>query len=153
MRVKYSVGILASALAISSLTAMAAQVSKPKNPCRIEISFPHISTNISERRGIREVKVNAFSTCNYPHSRISLSVQLWKENRLFKQMLLETVERQPNLVPSGVRLYNEGTFLPCLNYNSTKYYGIAFGKAMINGKWHFARSELKVEIPPLRCGT
>jgi hypothetical protein len=152
MNNKYSVGILTGALAISSLTAVAIQVGKPKDLCRIEVSIPHISTFISQRQGIRAVKVNAFSTCNRPHSRVSLTVQLWKENLLLKQMLIQTVERHPKLVPAGMRVYNEGTFVPCLNFQSSHYYGVAYAKAMINGKWHFARSKVKIEIPPLNCG-
>lgn len=153
MNFKYSVGLLAGTLALTSLTAVAVQVSKPKNPCRIEVSIPHISTFISKRQGIRAVKVNAFSTCNRPHSRVSLFVQLWKENLLFKEMLIQTVERNPKLVPAGMRVYNEATFVPCLNFNSTQYYGIAYAKAMIDGKWHFARSKLEIMIRPLNCGT
>ncbi len=99
------------------------------------------------------MKVNAFSTCNRPHSRVSLTVQLWKENRLLKEMLIQTVERHPKLVSAGMRVYNEGTFVPCLNFQSSHYYGVAYAKAMINGKWHFARSQLEIEIPPLNCGT
>ncbi len=99
------------------------------------------------------MKVNAFSTCNRPHSRVSLTVQLWKENRLLKEMLIQTVERHPKLVSAGMRVYNEGTFVPCLNFESSHYYGIAYAKAMINGKWHIARSQLEIEIPPLNCGT
>jgi hypothetical protein len=153
MNFKYSAGILAGTFALTSLTAVAIQVSKPKNSCRIEVSIPHISTFISKRQGIRAVKVNAFSTCNHPHSRVSLSVQLWKENLLFKEMLIQTVERNPKQVPAGMRVYNEDTFVPCLNFESTQYYGIAFSKAMIDGKWYFARSQLKIKIPPLNCGT
>jgi hypothetical protein len=153
MNFKYSAGLLAGTFALTSLTAVAVQVSKPKNPCRIEVSVPHISTFISKRQGIRAVKVNAFSTCNRPHSRVSLSVQLWKENLLFKEMLIQTVERNPKLVPAGMRIYNEATFIPCLNFDSTQYYGIAYAKTIIDGKWHFARSQLEIEIQPLNCGT
>lgn len=153
MRKGYSVGILIGTLAVSSLTAVAVQVSKPKAPCRIEVSLPHISTFISRHQGIRAVKVNAFSTCNRPHSRVSLTVQLWKENLLLKEKLIQTVERHPKLVPAGMRVYNEGTFVPCLNFELSHYYGVAYAKAMINGKWHFARSQLEIEIPPLNCGT
>ncbi len=47
MKNNYAVGILTGALAVSSLTAVAIQVSKPKAPCRIEVSLPHISTFIA----------------------------------------------------------------------------------------------------------
>ena len=153
MKTTYVTAILASTLVLTSLAAVAQQDRKPKNPCRIDISFPHISTNIDERQGIRAVKVNAFSICNRPHSHISLTVQLWKENKVFKEMLIETVARQPKLVPAGARFYNENTFVPCLNYKMTNYYGIAFAKAKIDGKWYIAQHKLEVEIPPIRCGT
>ena len=152
MRNNLPAGILVGALAVSSLTAIAVQVKKPKELCRIEVSLPHISTFISKRQGIRAVKVNAFSICNRPHSRISLTVQLWKENILLKEMLIQTEERNPNIVPARTRVYNEGTFVPCLNYKLSQYYGVAYAKAMIDGKWHFAKSRLTIMIPPLNCG-
>lgn len=150
---RFFAGTVAGVLAVSSISVFAIQGSKPKNPCRIEVSIPHISTFISKRQGIRAVKVNAFSTCNQPHSRVTLNVQLWKENLIFKELLFQTVERNPDLVPPGTRVYNEATFVPCLNFSSTRYYGVAYAKAMIPGKWHFARSQLKIELPPLNCGT
>ena len=153
MKKQYSVVILLATLTVGSVGAFTIQESKGKNPCRIHLSYPHISTNLTERQGIQAVKVNAYSVCNRPHSKISLSVQLWKENLVFKELLLETVAREPRLVPAGKRFYNENTFVPCLNRESTKYFGVAFGKALIQGKWYVARDEIEVEIPPLKCGT
>lgn len=153
MKTRYSAGFLAASLAITTFTFVSLQDRKPKNPCRIEVSYPHISTNIDERQGIRAVKVNAYSICNRPHSRITLRVQLWKENKVFNELLIQTIAREPKLLPAGKRFYNESTFVPCLNFRETKFYGVAYGKAMIDGKWFFAQHKLEVDMPSIQCGT
>lgn len=153
MKKQYSASIFIATLTLGTLGVLTFQETKTKSPCRIHVSFPHISTNLAERQGLQAVKVNAYSVCNRPHSKISLSVQLWKENLIFKELLLETVAREPKLVPAGQRFYNENTFVPCVNRESTKYFGVAFGKAMIQGKWYVARDKIEIEIPPLKCGT
>jgi hypothetical protein len=153
MKKKISAALITSSLVASTLIVFLTGGHESKSDCRIQVSIPHVSTSISERFGLKAVKVNAFSTCNRPHERITLVVQIWKENLVFKELLISHVEREPKLMPAGKRFYNESTFVPCLNSQMTKYYGVAYGKAMINGKWYFANHKLDIVIPPIPCGT
>lgn len=126
---------------------------KSKPLCRIEVSYPHISTSLIKNKGIRAVKVNSYSTCNRPHSRIRLTVEIWKEGLFLKEKLFSTTERRIAPIPAYERFYNNSTFIPCLNRKPTRYYGVAYAKALIGDKWHYARDQLDIEFKVIPCGT
>jgi hypothetical protein len=41
----------------------------------------------------------------------------------------------------------------CLNSKTTKYFGITYSKAIIQGKWQYAGRTQSSSIVPLKCGT
>lgn len=125
---------------------------KDKNPCRVEIEYPHISSYFVKNSGFNAVKVNAYSVCDRPHSRVSVTVELWKEEALFKKRIKKTIARHVGLLTPNEKFYNQKTFVRCKSSKKTLYFGVAYAKALIVGKWHFAAHKLDISIP-VDCGT
>lgn len=144
--------VTAGLLAFSGSSVVAVKM-KNAPLCRIEVSYPHMSTSLIKNKGIRAVKINAYSTCNRPHSRITLTVEIWKEGLFLKEKLFSTTERRSTPIPAYERFYNNSTFIPCQNRELTRYYGVAYAKALIGDKWHYARDQLDIEFKVIPCGT
>lgn len=114
--------IIISLLNMNSALGSQSSTKEPKPPCRLQISIAHLSTHINERLGIRAVKVDASSICNIPQSDVAITVEIWKKGKLQNHQV------------------------------RTSYYGVAYSKAFIAGKWQYARHVLSLEIIPLNCG-
>ncbi|MBI3430370.1 MAG: hypothetical protein HY050_10035 [Actinobacteria bacterium] len=144
--------LLALLIAIPS-NATAARPKAPKASCRIEIDNAHISTSLLTHRKIRYVKVNARSICNVPQQRVTLTVEIYKTgifgNHFVKRF--KTEENSPK--SSGQRVDIKNAAVKCTNSESTSYFGIAYAKAIIQGKWQYAGRTLSKLIVPLKCGT
>lgn len=137
----------------SAMSASARAEIPPKSPCRIQVDQPHISTNLLRKENRRVVKVNAFSICNVPHSNVSLTVELWKEGLLVNHLVRRSEIESTGVIFPGDKVTNAQTFQFCRNSRSTKYFGVAYSKALIKGVWHYARHALKNKNTDLRCGT
>lgn len=127
--------------------------SSAKLPCRIEVSIAHISKDIWIKTGKRAVKVDAFSTCLLPQSKVTLTVELWKTGNLINHFVLKTVRRSPGVTSPRVRVENFDTYVFCKNQELTLWYGVSYSQAFIDGQWHYARQVLSREIKPIKCGT
>lgn len=137
---------------VASAVLVAPVLKKEKIPCRVEVGRLHISTFLEEREGLVAVKVNAFSICNRPHSKVTLTVELWKEEIIFKKKIRKTVMVNPGLVPANQKFWNENTYVPCNSAAETLYFAKAYGKALIDGVWHFAADKSEKSVP-IKCGT
>ncbi len=145
--------ILIIASASPSVSNSAEPNVRPKPPCRIEIGQPHISSWALAKYGYRAVKVNAFSKCNVPQSKVTLTVEIWKEVTFGSSLVARTVVKSPRVTPPGSKVENFETLRRCESYDETKFYGIAYAKAFIQGKWQIARDTYSLNIKPLACGT
>jgi hypothetical protein len=143
---------LLSIIVISS-TQMNNSWAVSKAACRIEVSDAHLSTQIFEQSGKRAVKVDAYSICDLPQSKVALTVELWKFGSFSNYKLAATTVNSPGTTLPGKRVNNFGTFLPCKNSVATRFFGIAYSKAYLDGKWQYARHVQSKEIFPLPCGT
>lgn len=123
-----------------------------KEPCRVEVGLPHISKYFLKFRNINAVKVNAFSICNKAHSNVALTVELWKEGSLFKERISTTIVQHQGMIQPRVKFWNTSTFTLCSSSIKTLYFGKAYAKARIDGKWHYAVHKLKFSTP-VKCGT
>ncbi len=139
--------------AITFLSLQTANPTSPKLPCRIEVSNAHISKDVWIKTGKRAVKVDAFSTCHLPQSRVTLTVELWKTGQPFNHFVFKTITRSPGVTSPRVRVENFNTYIFCKNRDLTFWYGVAYSKAFIGGKWQFARHVLSQKIEPIECGT
>jgi hypothetical protein len=137
--------IAAAALAIPKAA------NDPSN-CKVSIGYPHISKFIQRNNGYLAVKVNAYSKCDRTHSRVTLTVELWKEELLLKKRIRKTVARHLQEIPAGEKFRNLGTFVRCNSDAKTLYFAKAYAKAWIDGKWQFATDRSKISIPVF-CGT
>jgi hypothetical protein len=129
---------------------------KPKEikaSCRIEIDNAHISTSLLKNRKLKYVKVNARSICNVYQQRVTLTVEIYKTGKLSNQLVqsFETKEGLPS--SSGLVVKMNNALVRCRNTRETAYYGIAYAKALINGKWQYAGKTYSKSIILLNCGT
>jgi hypothetical protein len=124
-----------------------------KSPCRIEVSMAHISKYIFLKTGKQAVKVDAFSKCNVAQSKVTLTVELWKVGNIGNHLVVLRAKRSPGVTLPGRQVENFTTFMFCKNNKLTNYYGVAYSKAFIAGKWQFARHVLSQKIVPIECGT
>lgn len=125
----------------------------PKASCRIEIGNAHISTTLLIHRKLKYVKVNARSICNVPQQRVTLTVEIYKTG-LFGDHFVDrfkTEEFSPQ--SSGLRVKISNATVECKNDEMTHYFGIAYAKAIIQGKWQYAGRTRSDGIIPLHCGT
>ena len=141
-------------LGIASSTANALDSTKnPKPPCRIQIAHAHISKSVFLRYGVRAVKVNASSICNVPQSKVTLTVEIFKHGLFGPQLVARSVKRVPRITYPGNKVDNFDTWRRCKTFEETRFFGKAFAKAFIQGKWQLASDTYSIELEPLRCGT
>jgi hypothetical protein len=126
---------------------------EPKAPCRLQISNAHISTYLIEKSGVRAVKVNASSICNVPQSNVTITVELWKTGLLGNHLVRRRTTHSAGTTFPNSRVDNFLTFKRCTDRDPTQYFGIAYSKAFIAGKWQYARHTQTKKIIPLNCGT
>jgi len=126
---------------------------EPKPPCRLQITNAHISTYLIEKSGIRAVKVNASSICNVPQSNVTITIEIWKTGLLGNHFVRSQTTHSSGSTFPGSRVDNLVTFKRCKDLSSTRYFGIAFSKALIAGKWQYARDTRSKFISVLKCGT
>lgn len=147
------VQVVAITVATSSLWNTADPSKQPKPPCRIQIGKAHISSWALAKFGYRAVKVNAFSKCNVPQSKVTLTVEIWKIGKFTNTRVASTVIKSPGITPPGRKVNNLETLRRCKTFDETQYYGIASAKAFIQGKWQYARDTYSLDIESLECGT
>lgn len=97
--------------------------------------------------------VKARSICTVIQQQVTLTVNIYKVEK-FGNPLLDTVSTNPlDPASSGQVVRNYDNLVDCKNFKRTKYYGVAYAKALINGRWNYAgrvRSPKTIEI---NCGT
>ena len=99
------------------------------------------------------MKVDAFSRCQSPQSKVTLTVELWKTGEFLNHFVYSTVKRSIGITSPRDQVENFDTYAFCKNRETTSYYGIAYSKAFIEGKWQYARHVLSRIINPIDCGT
>ena len=139
------------ALPIASASEPTPKTSKP--PCRIDIDNAHLSTSVFHRRGVRVVIVKARSICNVLQQRVLLTVQIYKTELLGDRLVTHSKTNPQAQSSSGYVISNNGTTKVCATTALTRYYGIAYSKALINGKWLYAGRTQSPKTISLACGT
>ncbi len=125
----------------------------PKASCRIEIDNAHISTYLEEIGRGRYLKINARSVCNVYQKSVLLTVEIYKIE-FFRSRLLDSFSTNPLSAKSNGEIVEiKGAFVKCKNTKKTKYFGVAFSKALIHGEYQYAGRTRSKNILPLRCGT
>lgn len=151
----FCAALLAILLLLFSTPANAATsgLKVPKASCRIEIDNAHISTSLLKHRKTRNVKINARSICNVLQQRVTLTVEIHKTG-IFDNHLVRRFKTDANSTSSsGLRVEINNATVECLNSKTTSYFGIAYSKAIIQGRWQYAGRTQSTSIVPLHCGT
>ena len=138
-----------------SVSASAADSTEPpKKPiCRIEIDNAHISRHELKFGSRRAVIVKARSICNVVQAEVTLTVNIYKVEK-FGHPMLNSISTDPlDSKSTGKIVTNYKNSIDCLNYKRTKFYGIAYAKALINGKWNYAGRTRSLKTIEINCGT
>lgn len=145
--------VLTIALNVLFLDSSQAVVTPPLTKCNIEIDDPHISENLLRTRNLRAVKVNARSRCNKPMRDLILTVEIYKVG-LFRdyQVAKEEISVMGNIYSNRV-IKNQKTHAKCEDRRESKYYGIAYAIAIIDGKPTKTLKVLSEKIKLLKCGS
>lgn len=143
--------ILSVILISNSLPALAEN--RPKTQCNIRVDNVHVSKSIRAKKGFDAVKVSARSKCNMNMSNLSLTVELRKVG-LFRNHLLRvrTLEVR-KVIPANFSITNKSTWFKCKNHQSSRYFGVAYAKALISEKTVFTPRVYSERITILPCGT
>ncbi len=144
---------LTTALSTTEVQASTLGSTADKPPCRIELDNAHISTTAYEKHNVAVVIVKARSICNQYQSEVSLSVEIYKVEHFGNKIVTESVTSPNDPKSSGFIITSKNTTKVCISGAKTKYYGIAYAKALINGKWQFAGRTQSPKITELACGT
>jgi len=147
--------IVALLLLLASTPAFASNstLNEPKAPCRLQVGIAHLSTDLYEKLRIRAVKVNASSICNVAQANVTITVEIWKTGMLGNHLVRARTIRSPGTTFPGSRVNNFSTYSNCRDKAPTNYFGAAYSKALIDGKWQYARHILSKKIILLKCGT
>lgn len=145
--------ILTPLVHVNSALGIPVGITEPKPPCRLQIGLAHLSTNLFEKSKIRAVKVNTSSICNVSQSNVSITVEIWKTGLLGNHLVAKKTINSPGTTRPGAQVANFETYRICKNSLPTEYYGVSYSKALIAGKWQYARHTFSETIRTLKCGT
>jgi hypothetical protein len=147
------VALLLTIQLISPLNAAyAGIVTPPITPCNIEIGDAHISDNLLRTRALIAVKVNASSKCDKPIQDLVLTVEIYKVGLLFNHQVAMKKVSVNGVINQNRVIKNQKTYVKCRSNKWTKFYGIAYAEAKVNGKsmkTYRVRSE---NIERFQCG-
>ena len=132
--------------------AHAGVVTPPFTRCNIEIGDAHISESLLRTRDLIAVKVNARSQCNKPIRSLVLTVEIYKVGLLFDHRVALKEVRVKGVVYQSRVIKNQHTFVKCRSNKWTKYYGIAYAEALINGKSMKTLRVRSENIERFQCG-
>lgn len=139
--------------AFSSFDQALAVVTPPATKCNIRVDDPHISEYILRTRGYLAVKVNARSTCDKAMRNLELNVEIYKVG-LFRDYQVGKGEVQiQGLIYANKVIKNEKANTECVNQESSRYYGIAYASAIIDGQLRKTLKVTSAKTITLKCGT
>lgn len=121
--------------------------------CRIEIDNAHISRHELKFGSRRAVIVKARSICNVVQQQVSLTVNIYKLEKFGHPKINSSTTDPSQPTSSGKVVRNYDTLADCKNFKRTKFYGIAYAKALINGRWNYAGRTRSPQTIEINCGT
>jgi hypothetical protein len=128
-------------------------VTPPLTKCNIRIDNPHISKYILRTRGVRAVKVNARSKCDKSMRDLKFIVEIYKVGLLRDTKVDDNVVAIQGLIYPNQIIKNESANSLCLSQKPTKYYGVAYAIATIDGELRRTLKVLSARTMTLNCGS
>ena len=141
-------------LSQNSLDLYGAQAiaTRPVTNCSIEIGDAHISRNLFSTRGLIAVKVNAKSKCDKPIRNLVLTVEIYKEGLITNHRVSVHAISIKELIFANRIVKNQGAYVKCRTNKWTRYYGVAFAEALVEGR-HMKTLPVRSEnIERFQCG-
>jgi len=127
---------------------------KPVKPlCRLEVQNAHLSSTLLKHQKIIAVKVNVISVCNAEQTHVLITLEIHKKGEFGDHTYGPFTNNKLPGNNSGLIVKLQDKYVVCLNSKLTKWFGIAYSKAFINGKWQYAGRTQSEKIEPLNCGT
>lgn len=121
--------------------------------CRLEVQNAHISTTLLTHSGIRVVKVNVSSVCNVEQAHVLITLEIHKRGKFGDDVYGPFINDQSPKNSSGLVVKLQNKYVVCSNSKITKWFGVAYSKALIAGKWQYAGRTDSLTIEALPCGT
>lgn len=137
----------------SSFDKALAVVTPPATKCNIRVDDPHISKYILRTRGYFAVKVNAQSTCDKSMRNLELNVEIYKVGLFRDYRVGKNIVQIPGLIYANKVIKNELTYTRCRSQKPTRYYGIAYASAVIDGQPKETLKVASAKTVTLNCGT
>ena len=134
-------------------TALASKVTPPLTKCFIRVDNPHLSDSIKRQKGFEAVKVNATSECDKQIRNLSLTVVIYRKGFFRDHKVVIGTLKIPELIPALQKIENKGTWERCKNRKSSRYFGVAYAEAIVNGKYMQTLSARTDKVIALPCGT
>lgn len=156
---KLIAAVLIGTFSLNPLIFQDKAISASPNPkirkaiCRIEIDNAHISRHELKFGSRRAVIVKARSVCNVVQQQVSLTVNIYKVERFGHPLLVSRVTDPLESTSSGKIIRNYDALVDCKNFKRTKFYGVAYAKALINGQWNYAGRTRSLKTIEINCGT
>ena len=145
--------VLAFSLNLLLSNPAQAVVTPPLTRCNIKIDDPHISENLLRTRNLRVVKVNARSKCNKSMRDLVLTVEIYKVGLIKNyRVAKEEFSIMGNIQANRV-IKNQKTYAKCEDRRESKYFGIAYASAIIDGKPSKTLKVLSEKTKLLKCGS
>ena len=133
-------------------TNASAVVTPPLTKCNIRVDDPHISENLLRTRGILAVKVNARSKCNKPMRDLVLTVEIYKIGFFMDHRVMKKAVTFDGLVYANRIVKNQETYAKCDNSKRSRYYGIAYATAFLEGQIVKTFHVITEKTISLKCG-
>jgi hypothetical protein len=141
-------------LAIVPPTAGASKQQRaPKPLCRLEVQKAHLSTTLREKERREVVKVNVLSICNIQQTKVLITLEIRKKGEFGDTSYGPFTNPQLVSANSGLTVKLQNKYVDCKSSKLTEWFGVAYSKAFINGKWQFAGWTQSPKVELLPCGT
>ena len=111
------------------------------------------SKYILRYEGRRAVKVNAYSTCNVTQSNVELTVKIFKVGTFGTHLIKQRSTKANSEASNGFIVTNFFTYEYCKNDTDSVYFGVAYSRAIINGKLLLTAPAWSENKWVLKCGT
>ena len=140
-------------LNLSATSAPAASTTPPKTNCNIAVDDPHISDSLMRTRGISAVKINARSRCDKMMNQLVLTVEIYKIGFFHDYRVAFGEVKVTGTISPNTVVRNQKTFVECKSSRKSRFYGIAYATALVEGKRKRTLHVLTEHTLPLPCGT
>lgn len=125
----------------------------PLTKCFIRVDNPHLSKSIKRIRGFDAVKVNAVSYCDREVLDLVITVEIRKIGFLRNYEVAKRTLKEPGIIWANSRVEHKGTWRRCENGRSSRYFGVAYAEAIIEGKKMRTLPVRTAKTVNLACGT